>query len=111
MLGVTCLNTAVCSFHVLAGVQSSVFPMSLVPPFDIGPLTYTPANIISDALQKQGARMLNEPKVNNQRILARPTRIIMHHHICRAQYAKGFKKGHLRIGRNNACRASAVNVL
>jgi hypothetical protein len=26
----------------------------------------------------------------------------------RAQFAKDSKKGHLRIGRNNACRANAV---
>jgi len=28
----------------------------------------------------------------------------------RAQYAMGSKKGHLRIGRNNACRANAVEI-
>jgi hypothetical protein len=34
----------------------------------------------------------------------------MHHHMGRAQYAKGSKKGHLCIGRNNACRANAVEI-
>jgi hypothetical protein len=34
----------------------------------------------------------------------------MHHHTGRAQYAKGSKKGHLRIGRKNACRANAVEI-
>jgi hypothetical protein len=28
----------------------------------------------------------------------------------RAQVAKGSKKGHLRIGRNSACRANAVEI-
>jgi hypothetical protein len=34
----------------------------------------------------------------------------MHHHMGRAQYAKGSKKGHLHIGRNNACRANAAEI-
>jgi hypothetical protein len=34
----------------------------------------------------------------------------MHHHMGRAQYAKGSKIGHLHIGRNNACLANAVEI-
>jgi hypothetical protein len=34
----------------------------------------------------------------------------MHHHMGREHYAKGSKKGHLHIGRNNAFCANAVEI-